>query len=225
MSAGAVWGIVVAAGGGDRYGGPKQYELLGGRRVIDLALAATRAVCASVVAVVPGERIDDPIPADAVVAGGTTRSASVRAGLTMVPVTAEVVVVHDAARPLAPPALFRLVVEAVRSGADAAVPGLVVTDTLKQVDDEGRVTATIPRDGIVVVQTPQAFRAEVLRRAHQAGGEATDDARLVESTGATVVVVTGHRLAAKITEPLDLAVLEALAAGEPGVGGPRVGEP
>ena len=214
MSAGPVWGIVVAAGGGDRYGGPKQYESLGGARVIDLALAATAAACDSVVAVVPAERLDDPISADAVVAGGSTRSASVRAGLALVPDDAEVVVVHDAARPLAPAAVFGRVVGAVLAGADGAVPGLAVTDTLKQVDDHGTVTATIPRGSLVTVQTPQAFRAEALRRAHAAGGEATDDARLVESTGGTVEVVTGHRLAAKITEPLDLIVLEVLAAAD-----------
>ena len=92
------------------------------------------------------------------------------------PVDAEVIVVHDGARPLASPALFRAVVDAVAGGADAAVPGVAVADTLEAGRGRCRSTATVDRDGLVAVQTPQAFRAEVLRRAHDAGADATDDA-------------------------------------------------
>src|SRR5687767_11211145 len=108
-----VWAIVVAAGSGDRFGGPKQYRPLDGRRVLDHALDACRAACDGVVLVVPPDRAADPEPgADAVVAGGATRAESVRAGLAAVPDDAETVVVHDAARPWATPALFERVVAA-----------------------------------------------------------------------------------------------------------------
>ena len=144
-----------------------------------------------------------------VVAGGSTRAASVRAGLNAVPADAEVVVVHDAARPLAGADLFRAVVEALVPGVDAAVPGLRVAETVKRVVD-GRVVSTLDRSELVTVQTPQAFRAGGLRSAHRTEGEATDDAALVEAAGGTVVVVPGDPRNIKLTEPSDLVVLEAL---------------
>ena len=125
------------------------------------------------------------------------------------PATAEIVVVHDAARPLATTALFDAVVAAVRDGADGAVPGLAVTDTLKRVDDV-RVTATVDRMGLVAVQTPQAFRADMLRAAHGRGVDATDDAALVEEVGGTVVVVPGDARNLKVTGPADLMIAAAL---------------
>ncbi|HZM30515.1 MAG TPA: 2-C-methyl-D-erythritol 4-phosphate cytidylyltransferase, partial [Acidimicrobiales bacterium] len=129
---GSVWAIVVAAGSGNRFGAAKQYQPLGGRRVLDWSLEAARAASDGVVVVVPADRTADAEPlADAVAAGGDTRSASVRAGLAAVPDDAEVVVVHDGARPLAGAALFATVVAAVRDGADAAVPGVPLADTLR----------------------------------------------------------------------------------------------
>jgi 2-C-methyl-D-erythritol 4-phosphate cytidylyltransferase len=122
-----------------------------------------------------------------------------------VPDDADVVVVHDAARPNASAALWRAVVDAVLAGADAAVPALPVTDTLKRVDG-AVVVGTVARDGLVGVQTPQAFGAGVLRAAHATGGSATDDAALVEAAGGRVVVVPGERANLKITEPADLAL-------------------
>src|SRR5207248_6557612 len=119
-----VWAVVVAAGTRARFGTAKQYEQLGDRRVLDWALERARAVADGVVLVVPPERAgESEHGVDAVVAGGQTRAASVRAGLAAVPPEADVVVVHDAARPLASAALFQSVVDAVRNGADAAVPG------------------------------------------------------------------------------------------------------
>ena len=209
------WGIVVAAGTGSRFGAPKQYEVLGGRRLLDWALAGIRQVCDGVVlAVIPG-REREPEAADAVVAGAATRSGSVRAALVAVPPEAEVVVVHDAARPLAPPGLFRAVVDAVSGGADGAVPALPVADTVKLVRD-GLVMATLDRSELVTVQTPQAFAADALRRAHAGGGEASDDAALVEAVGGRVVVVPGDARNAKVTTAEDLVVVRALLAG----GGP-----
>jgi 2-C-methyl-D-erythritol 4-phosphate cytidylyltransferase len=209
----SVWAVVVAAGSGRRFGGFKQYELLADRLVVDWAVAAARTVADGVVLVAPPERLragDEPV--DALVGGGASRSASARAGLAAVPEAAEIVVVHDAARPLASPDLFATVVAAVRGGADGAVPGLPLTDTVKQVRD-GTVVATLDRSALVAVQTPQAFRASLLRRAHAAGGEATDDAALVEAVGGRVVVVTGDRANVKLTSLEDLAHAEQRVVG------------
>ena len=145
----------------------------------------------------------------ALVAGGSSRAESVRAGLAAVPSTAEVIVVHDAARPLATAELFDAVIGAVRGGADGAVPGLAVADTLKRVDDV-RVTATVDRVGLVAVQTPQAFDAGILRAAHATGVDATDDAALVEAISGTVVVVPGDPRNLKVTGPADLMIAAAL---------------
>ena len=199
-----VWAVVVAAGSGTRFGARKQYEMLGDRRVLDWAVDAARSVAGGVVVVVPDAdaRTHEP-GADVVVPGGATRSASVRAGLAVVPDDAEVVVVHDAARPLAPVALFESVVAAVTAGADGAVPGLPVTDTVKRVH-AGAVVATLDRSELVTVQTPQAFAASVLRAAHASGGDDTDDAALVEAAGGRVVVVPGDAVNAKLTTRHDL---------------------
>ncbi|MEO7556036.1 MAG: 2-C-methyl-D-erythritol 4-phosphate cytidylyltransferase [Acidimicrobiales bacterium] len=203
-----VWGIVVAAGSGSRFGGPKQYEVLCGRRVVDWARQAVLRCCDGVVMVVPPERIEHREPgAHRVVAGGATRSASVRAGLAAVADDAEIVVVHDGARPLATVDLFRRVIDAVRAGADAAVPGVPLSDTVRDVD-----AGTLDRARLVAVQTPQAFRADVLRRAHHGDPDATDDAALVEAVGGTVTVVEGERRNLKITTPLDLRLAALLLA-------------
>ncbi len=195
---------MVAAGSGARFGGQKQFEELEGRRVVDWALAASRSVADGVVLVVPADRVGQEAPvADVVVAGGATRSGSVRAGLAAVPADAGVVIVHDAARPFATPAIFHAVVEAVRNGADGAVPGVPVTDTIKQVA-AGWVVATLDRETLVAVQTPQAFDAGALRRAHAGGAEATDDAALVEAAGGRVVVVPGDPANTKVTLRADL---------------------
>ncbi|HEX7276683.1 MAG TPA: 2-C-methyl-D-erythritol 4-phosphate cytidylyltransferase [Acidimicrobiales bacterium] len=199
-----MWAIVVAAGRGSRFGGPKQFAELEGRRVVDWALVASRSVADGVVLVVPQAHLDDEAPAaDVVVAGGATRSESVRAGLGAVPAGADVVIVHDAARPFAAPALFEAVVASVREGADAAIPGVAIADTVKRVVN-GRVVGTLDRDELVAVQTPQAFAADVLRRAHAGGGEATDDAALVEAAGGRVMVVPGDPANTKITLRTDL---------------------
>ena len=207
-----VWTIVVAAGRGSRFGGAKQYETLGDKRVLDWALGAARAVSEGVVLVVPPDaagRKESGV--DAVVPGGSTRSGSVRAGLAAIPGDADVILVHDAARPLAPVALFEAVVAAVRAGADCAIPAVSVSNTVKRVVD-GRVVETIDRADLVEVQTPQGFAAAALRAAHAAETDATDDAHLVEQTGGSVVVVAGDPANLKLTHPHDLAVARALLA-------------
>ena len=162
-----VWTVVVAGGSGQRFGGAKQYERLGGRRVLDWAVAAATAASDGVVVVVPA----DDVGREGGIAGGETRSESVRNGLE-------------------------------------AVPGLSLSDTVKQVDADGRVVATPDRSQLRAVQTPQAFRATALRAAHDAvpagEGVATDDATLVEAGGGSIVGVDGDADNRKITDPADL---------------------
>jgi 2-C-methyl-D-erythritol 4-phosphate cytidylyltransferase len=209
-AAGTVWGIVVAAGAGARFGRAKQYEDLEGRPVVEWSLGVARSVCDGVVVVLPAAAATDRWHATVAVVGGATRSDSVRAGLHAVPADAQIVV-HDAARPLATAALFGRVVEAVRAGADAAVPALAVSDTIKRVEGS-IVVETLDRAVLVGVQTPQAFRAAVLREAHASGADATDDAALVEALGAKVVTVEGERRNVKLTTPDDLVIARALLA-------------
>jgi 2-C-methyl-D-erythritol 4-phosphate cytidylyltransferase len=209
----ATWAIVVAGGRGTRFGRLKQYADLCGRPVFEWALRGAREACEGVVLVVPPEDVGvvcAPL-ADIVVAGGDTRSASVRAGLAAVPAGVEVIAVHDAARPLAAPALWASVLHAVREGADAAIPGIAVADTVKRVA-AGAVVGTLDRTELVLVQTPQAFRATVLRTAHATGADTSDDAALVEARGGRVVVVPGDAANLKVTEPFDIHVAALLAA-------------
>jgi 2-C-methyl-D-erythritol 4-phosphate cytidylyltransferase len=214
------WGVVVAGGSGERFGAPKQFALLGGRPVLEWSVAACRPSCAHVVLVLPAGHaaLSQPHPpygADVVVSGGATRAESVRAGLAAVDGDADVVVVHDAARPLAPPALFAAVIAALDAGVAGAICALPVSDTLKRTDRplaDGAtpvVVATVDRDELVAVQTPQAFVASVLRRAHAAGTDATDDAALVEALGEKVAVVRGDPANVKLTTPADLAFAQA----------------
>jgi 2-C-methyl-D-erythritol 4-phosphate cytidylyltransferase len=205
-----VWTIVVAGGSGTRFGGLKQFALVGDRRVIDWSTHTARVASDGVVVVVPADFVER----EAGVAGGATRSASVRQGLAAVPDDAAIICVHDAARPFASAGLFAEVIAAVRGGADGAVPGNPVTDTIKQVDAAGRVVATPPRATLVAVQTPQAFRADVLRDAHRGEPEGSDDAALVEASGKTVVVVAGEPGNRKITSPEDLEWARAFARTE-----------
>jgi 2-C-methyl-D-erythritol 4-phosphate cytidylyltransferase len=146
-----------------------------------------------------------------VVPGGATRQASVAAALAVVPAGFEIILVHDAARALAPADVYSRLVAEVRAGRDAVVPGLPVTDTVKQVDAQGVVLATPDRATLRAVQTPQAFRRTVLERAHATvaeSGPATDDAALVERLGVAVHVVEGDPRSFKVTTPEDLARAE-----------------
>jgi 2-C-methyl-D-erythritol 4-phosphate cytidylyltransferase len=209
-----VWAVVVAGGSGQRFGQLKQFALLAERPVVEWAVAACRPSASGVVLVVPrGTDVARAHGADVVVEGGLTRAQSVRLGLAVVPDEAEVIIVHDAARPLASEVLFRAVIDAVTAGAGCAIPGVPVSDTIKVVDGTQTVTATLDRASLVAVQTPQAFGAALLRRAHAEGGEATDDAALVEALGATVRVVPGDPCNLKITTLADLGTAEHLLRG------------
>ena len=202
----STWAIVVAGGSGARFGDRKQYFALGDLRVLDWSLRAAAEGADGVVLVVPADRASDAEPlATTVVAGGATRSGSVRAGLAAVPGDADVIFVHDAARPVPVPGVWHRVRAAIEAGADAAVPAVPVADTLRELGG-----TTVDRSRLVAVQTPQAFRAAALRAAHAGEPEGTDDASLVEAAGGRVVVVDGDHANIKITTPVDLSLAELL---------------
>lgn len=209
--------LIPAAGSGSRLGEerPKAFVELAGRTLLEWSASAARASGAvdEVVVVVPEDLVDEArrlLPDARVTAGGAERSDSVRAGLAGV--DADFVLVHDAARCLTPPELFVRVVDELRAGAQAVVPGLPVTDTLKRVDDSGRVLGTADRAELRAVQTPQGFAVDVLRRAHAGGADATDDAGLIEALGVDVRVVPGDPTAFKITTPFDLRIARLMCA-------------
>ncbi len=225
--------IVPAAGRGERLGPgtPKALRDLGGQPLLVhavRALSIARSVELVVVAAPQAElaavrSLLSPAVGDTellVVGGGRTRQESVSLALAVLPADVDVVLVHDAARPLAPSELVDAVSAAVRAGADAVVPGIPVADTVKQVDTAGRVERTLDRAQLRAVQTPQGFSREVLVAAHQAAADdasdesdaATDDAGLVERIGRTVLVVGGAEEAFKVTRPIDLVLAEAVLA-------------
>ncbi|WP_281499780.1 2-C-methyl-D-erythritol 4-phosphate cytidylyltransferase [Gordonia alkaliphila] len=218
--AGRVVALIPAAGMGTRLGLPipKAFVMVGERTLLQHSVSAALAsgVVDQVVVIVPADlaaQIDAEYsdrPEVTVTVGGAERSDSVRAGLAAAGPDTELVLVHDAARALTPPALFADVVHALRDGARAVIPGLPVVDTLKRVDDAETVLATPDRSELRAVGTPQGFTAELLRHAHSGGGDATDDAGLVEALGVPVQVVPGDPLAFKITTPFDLRMARLL---------------
>lgn len=217
--------VLPAAGRGERMGAGvvKALRELSGRPLLLHAVEGVRAVPAvgPVVVVVPVGLVNDVTVLLAaydvhVVPGGDHRQDSVRLGLAALPDDVDLVLVHDAARALAPPAVFEAVIAALRAGAGAVVPVLPVADTVKRVAGD-RVTATLDRDDLRAVQTPQGFRREVLERAHhEARGPSTDDAGLVEALGVDVVTVPGAEEAFKVTRPFDLVVAAGVLRGRAG---------
>jgi len=214
----SVWAILVAAGRGERLGldQPKAFARLGDDPLLAEPLRRLENcgwVDAIVIVAPPGWEEPSILVAEelgcgkvhACVGGGETRTDSVRAGLAEVPPDALVVLVHDAARPLLEAGVIERVLAPLSAGWDGAVPGLPVADTLKRAGPDGAVCETVPRDGLWAVQTPQAFLADVLRRAYAADGEATDCAALVEAAGGRVTVVKGDERLLKVTTADDLA--------------------
>jgi len=173
-----------------------------GKALYEWSLAVLEEVCDDVVVVGAGA-----------VAGGASRSESVRNGLAAAP-DAEIVVVHDAARPLVTAELVRACIAEVEGGWDGAIAAAPVTDTIKEAGGGGRVRRTLDRNHLWAVQTPQAFRADVLRRALDVPARvlagASDDAALVEAAGGSVRVVEAPADNIKVTHPLDLRLAEAL---------------
>jgi 2-C-methyl-D-erythritol 4-phosphate cytidylyltransferase len=217
--------LVPAAGQGVRLGpgGPKALRLLRGE---PLLVHAVRRVAAApsvgcVVIAAPADAIDavralvgPVVPTDVqllVVTGGASRQASVAAALAAAPDRYDIVLVHDAARSLAPPELVERVAAAVREGHETVIPAMPVVDTIKHIHSSGEVIATLDRAELRAVQTPQGFVRSVLIDAHAAAvDEHTDDAGLAEKLGVTVWAVPGEEAALKITRPFDLAVAELL---------------
>lgn len=217
--------IVPAAGSGQRLGigVPKAFVDLEGLSLIERTLAGLRdsGVVEEIIVAVPPGRTDEAVLMLAtpeypvtVVEGGADRSESVRSALDAAG-SADFVLVHDAARPLTPPAMIVRVVDALRAGHTAVVPGLPLTDTVKAVDANGDVLGTPERAGLRAVQTPQGFATQVLLRAYQNAGSSmfTDDASVVENIGGRVHVIDGDRMAFKITTPLDLTLAKAVLRG------------
>jgi 2-C-methyl-D-erythritol 4-phosphate cytidylyltransferase len=215
--------LIVAAGRGERLGSdrPKALVALGGRPMLEWSVEALRSVAAieRIVVALPADALGDAPEGTVAVAGGAVRSASVREALRACP-DGDPVVVHDAARPLAPARLFeRALAQLERSGADAAIAAAPVSDTIKEVDaSDGRtVSRTLDRARLWAVQTPQVFRRAALERALIGAGDdlleaATDDAWLVEQAGGRVEVVESSPANIKITTPTDLTLAELLLA-------------
>ncbi|MBK9738348.1 MAG: 2-C-methyl-D-erythritol 4-phosphate cytidylyltransferase [Actinobacteria bacterium] len=221
--------MVPAAGRGERLGPgmPKALRPLGG---IPMLVHAVRALAAShtvdiVVVAAPedsAERVASMLAEQSfqaevvVVTGGETRQDSVARALLTLPDDVDVVLVHDAARPLVPEQLVTSVVAAVRSGIEAVVPGLPVVDTIKRIDGAADVECTVDRGPLRAIQTPQGFQRLVLQRAHASAdlddSSATDDAGLVERLGVRVHVIPGHEEAFKVTRPFDVVMAEAVLA-------------
>ncbi|MFL5918902.1 MAG: 2-C-methyl-D-erythritol 4-phosphate cytidylyltransferase [Gaiellaceae bacterium] len=218
----SVWAVLAAAGSGERLGAdrPKAFVRLGEQPLLAESLARLDAsgwIDAIVVVAPPGWEEPAILLAEelgcgkvsACVAGGPTRTASVRLGVAEVPADAAAIVVHDAARPLLDDAVVERVLSALNEGWDGAVPALPLSDTVKRVEAE-QVVETLPREQLRAVQTPQAFLAEVLRGALTAGSDWTDCSAAVEAAGGRVKVVDGDPRLLKVTDDADLDRAAAL---------------
>jgi len=216
--------LVPAAGAGERLGAdvPKAFVVAAGQPLLWHAVERLRGAGVDrIVVAVPADQLAHAreLLGDraTVVLGGADRTASVRAALAVVDDTAEVILVHDAARAFAPEALIRSVIMAVRGGMPAVIPVLPVVDTIRTAGSDGTLLGTVDRDTLRIVQTPQGFDPRTLRRAHRAAAErgdtATDDAGLVEAIGITIGSVPGDRAAFKITTQSDLQAAEGLLSG------------
>ncbi len=211
--------LIVAAGSGSRLGRPEPKALvpLGGRPILHRTLEAfAPAAFARTVVTAPPDRVEEFSRVvgsrGRVVAGGESRSASVRLGFeALAAADGDVVAVHDAARPFLAPAEIEAVVRAADE-TGAAIAATPVVDTIKRVAS-GKILQTVDRDGLFGAATPQAFRAGLLRRALASGRDATDEAALCEALGIPVAVVPVSRFSFKITTPEDLALAEAILAG------------
>jgi 2-C-methyl-D-erythritol 4-phosphate cytidylyltransferase len=210
----SVVGIVPAAGSGERLGssGAKAFVVVGGRRLYEWSVEVLCDVCDRVIVAVPAQTPDPSPQTSDFVVGGPSRSASVRNALAAAP-EASVVVVHDAARPLVTRDLVERCLAGLE-GFDGAIAAAPVTDTIKQADADGRVLETLDRSALWSIQTPQVFRADVLRRALDVPDHvlaaATADASLVEAAGGSVRVVEAPAENIKVTRPVDLELAESL---------------
>lgn len=216
--------VIAAAGSGSRFQGdvPKALAVIEGTSLLAHCLNSVMAVSDLGVVVVAAPQShmrevaaicdqfgDLPLK---IATGGVTRSESVRNAISVLPPEIDIVLVHDAARAFTPASMFVDVIEAVRGGAKAVIPGVPVVDTIKEVDEVGAVVSTVPRDSLRSVQTPQGFDRSTLVAVHRDRNDdsATDDAGMVEAQGGAVLVIPGHPEAFKVTTPFDRLVAQAL---------------
>jgi len=208
-----VVGIVPAGGSGERLGAdrPKAFVVCAGRPLIEWSLEALSGVCDRVVVAAPDGYAEGPDR----VRGGDSRSASVRNAVEAAP-EADVFVVHDAARPMVTRGLVERCIEALVPGVDGAIAAIPMTDTVKEVASDGRVLKTLDRSTLWAIQTPQVFKADILRQALErdaaALAAATDDAWLVDDVGGVITVVESFPENIKVTRESDLRVAEAFLA-------------
>ncbi len=202
-------GVVLAAGSGSRFGLPKQFERLGGCRLVDRAIDLIAPWCSTVVVVVPAGHHWTGADFVTAVTGSDSRVGSVARGLEAVPSHHDVVIVHDSVRPLATPSVVGSVVAAVLAGADGALPVWETPDTIKRVVD-GRLEH-LGREGMGIAQSPFAFRASALRSAIAGVGAAyVEETLAVQAEGGRVVAVAGDRWSIHIVEPRDLVLADRL---------------
>lgn len=221
----SVWAIVLAGGGGNRFGGLKQFAELGGQTLLERVVRLAGKCCDGVVVVLPAAQAQDERyagPGQITAIGGATRAESVRSGLAALPADVEAVVITDAAHPLASIALYERVIAAVKDGADGALPGLPLADAIKRLKPDdvtpppgagtllGLAGATTPAGGSVSAQMPMAFRLDALRGAHARIGDAVEDSAMVTADGGRVVIVPGEPTNVHVTTPAELAIAVAL---------------
>jgi len=202
--------VVLAAGHSERFGAFKQYALLGGQRLVDRAVSFVRSFADDVIVVLPKGHRWDGSPVRETMAGGPSRTDSLRNAVAALSESAEFVLVHDVVRPLATERVVRDLLDAVAAGADGAVPIWSLADTLKTLHPDGRVTHA-GRDEVVVAQSPTAFRIATLERMFSELDEIPIEETVgVERIGGRVVGVPGDRWSHHVVEPRDLMLMERL---------------
>jgi 2-C-methyl-D-erythritol 4-phosphate cytidylyltransferase/2-C-methyl-D-erythritol 2,4-cyclodiphosphate synthase len=218
-----VGALIVAAGAGERAGGalPKQYQVLAGKPVLRWSIEAlAKAGVERIVVAIGADQAELARTAVSdrqvtLITGGATRTASVRAGLAALG-EVDVVLIHDAARPGLTPIIAKTLIESIKAGAGGAAPALRLSDSLRRVDAGNRMVGEVERDGVVRVQTPQAFRGEVIRAAYAAlpsNALVSDDLAVARATGAEIRLIGGDERLMKLTYTEDFAVLERLMSG------------
>jgi 2-C-methyl-D-erythritol 4-phosphate cytidylyltransferase/2-C-methyl-D-erythritol 2,4-cyclodiphosphate synthase len=212
--------IIPAGGSGERLGAklPKALVQVAGKTLIEHAVANIAPVAQQIIVAVPAgyeETFRGLLGSEVtLVAGGATRTASVKAALAVVDQSHDYVLVHDAARALASTELAWQIVASLRAGEKAVVPGLDVKDTMKEVDPNLYATKTLNRSALRIIQTPQGFDRKVLVDAHKSTDDSTDDSTLVEKIGIAIKVIPGEERALKITTPADLEIAHQIALPE-----------
>lgn len=197
-------GVVLAAGKGERFGTPKQFESVGGQRLVDRAIALLQKKCSPVILVLPSDVAWSGLQVDACVEGGNSRVQSLEKGLVALSENTDIVVVHDCARPLADESLIERLVRQVQDGADAAVPGWTSADVIKRVKPDGSLEH-VGREEFVIVQGPVACRLSVLRQALKSAGEnLVEESEAIERIGGRVVAVQGNSWSHHVVDEQDL---------------------